>query len=597
MDPTLAENKNPAAATNLPVEDINSESSVSEIVEWVREGIDEERIGSDIIRVIMDLPPLRRIPGDRILAAMNEVLAEYAVKLPDDVSDAIKNAISGDFSFAAPAREKHLRPRTVMVNTAPEVCTIMISGEEPVDGNPGFVEIHYDFNVKSGKLLPDGSIDFKEINRFPQAKKGDLLLKIFEPTDGFAGTDVYGWRVASKPGEPVRIELEDNLASFREYEEEQKRHVIEVTAKTSGIIVTDFGGAHPAPENIRSIAIKNCIELGDIDFTTGNISGSGEQLRCTADVKIKGDIRGLFSVIIEGTLEVGGTVEGQRIDASGEVVAQLVRSTVRSGKFISTVAATNAKLIAEEFIRISREFTYCTIIAPKVEFLHDHGREILCGRAVLHTENLEARNLEVRNRLEVILGENLLKQKAALEKSRNELETEMLADDNHLKSRAHTFAKKLKLTHTLLPENLKKTLLGVKKFGASILSGSLDPEGVKTDLEKLTQSLGPEFHPLLDQLKRIVTIQETRQQKASRLETLEEQLELIKTALSEIKVEITGNIHPQGQILVKCGTFEKNWIGQSDGVSSIEISMGFDPDNGFIELFGDSTSAKQSDER
>ncbi len=592
MATSSAENKNQAAETDLPVEDINSESPVSDIVEWIREGIEEERIGSDIIRVIMDIPPLRRIPGVKVLDALNEVLVEYSVKLPDDVTDAIRNAISGDFSFSAPAKEKHLRPRTVMVNTAPEVCTLMISGEEPEDGEPGFIETHYDFNIKSGKLLPDGSIDFREINRFPQARKGDLLLKIFEPTDGLAGTDVYGWRVAPKPGAPVRVELGDNLTLFREYEKEEKRHVIDVTAGASGIIVTDFGGAPPAPENIKSIAIQNCIELNDIDFTTGNISGGGEQFRCTADVKVKGDIRGLFSVIIDGTLEVGGTIEGQRIDASGGVVAQLVRSTVRSGKFISTLAATNARLIAQDFIRISREFTHCTLVAPKVEFRHDHGRRILGGRAVLHTEKLEARNIDVRNRLEVILGENLLKQKAALEKSKLNLEKALLADENHLKGRVQTFAQKMQLTYTLLPENLKKTLLGIKKFASGILGGSVAIDGAKADLEKLFRSLGPEFHPLLDQIKRIITIQETRQEKASRLETVEEQLKEIKNSLCEMKVEITGRLHPLGHIVITFGNFEEKRVGETDGVSSIEIFLGVDPDNGFIPLPADSPNGQ-----
>jgi hypothetical protein len=167
-----------------PAGEINSDSSVQEIVQWIREGIEEERTGSDIIRVIMDIPPVRRIEGAKIITALKEILSEYAIQLPSDVTDAIEKGISEEFMFAAPAREKYLRPRNVMINTAPEVCTLMISGEEPVDGDPGFLEVHYDFSVKSGKLLPDGSIDFREMNRFPQARAGELLLRLYEPTEG-----------------------------------------------------------------------------------------------------------------------------------------------------------------------------------------------------------------------------------------------------------------------------------------------------------------------------------------------------------------------------------------------------------------------------
>jgi hypothetical protein len=566
------------------VEEVTSESSVQEIVQWIREGIDEERTGSDIIRVIMDIPPARRVPGKRSAAALKEIMAEYSIQLPPEVLETLESGRAADFSFAAPAREKYLRPRSVIINTAPEVCTLMIAGEEPVDGVPGFTEIHYDFSVKSGKLFSDGSIDFREINMFPQAKEGELLLRIFEPTEGVAGTDVYGWRVAPVPGEPVRIEFGDNITTSRDYDEEQERDYIDVSARKPGIIVTDFGGASPKAENIIGISIHNRLELNDIDFTTGNVSGNSGELRCTADVSVSGDIRGSFSVLIEGMLEVKGTVEGERIDASGEVIAHLVRSSIRSGRFINAVSATNAKLIAEEYIQITREFTHCTMKAPEVILENEHGREVLCGSADISAYFVRAANVEIRNRLEIVLGEKLISQLQALEKSRDQLENQITAEETHLKARAHTFGKKLQLTYSIVPDQLKKIIVGIKNMGSKILSGSMPPQTASNNLTKLSQSLGAEFLPLLDQLKRIAKIQEVRLEKIEKLNAIGEQIGVTINELKEMAVDINGSITSKGHVIIRCGNHEEHWQGEGHGSDNFEIHIGYDPETGLYSI-------------
>ncbi len=564
----------------LVVKEITSESSVQEIVQWIRDGIEEERTGSDVIQVVMDIPPARRIPGKKCAAALKEIMTEYSIQLPSEVLQTIESGTAADFTFAAPAREKYLRPRNVIINTSPEVCTLIISGEEPVDGVAGFLEVHYDFSVKSGKLYSDGSIDFREINMFPQAKEGELLLRIFEPTDGVAGTDAYGWRVAPHPGEPVEIEIGDNISTSREYDEEQKRDHTDLTAQKAGIIVTDFRDGSPKPENIQGISLQNRLELDDIDFTTGNVSGSSGELRCTADVSVKGDIRGLFSVLIEGTLEVKGTVEGERVDASGEVIAHMVRSTIRSGRFINTVSATNAKLIAEEHIQISREFTHCTMKAPEVILMEENDREILCGRALISAERVLAKNVELRNRLEILLGEKLLAQLNSLYKSRDQLENMLASEDTHLKARAHTFGNKLKLTYSLMPEEQKKIIIGLKNQGGKILSGSISPDTAASNIEKLARSLGPEFLPLLDQLKRITKIQKTREEKLADLQDLSEQINVILDSLRQMIVEINGNMTSRGQVIIRCGRHEEKWIGEGTADSGFNIRVGYDPEKG-----------------
>lgn len=575
-----------AEAQEPGVKDINSESSIQEIVEWIRDGIDEDREGSDIMRVVMDIPPVRRIPGHKSVAALQEILSEYSIKFPANIREIIKAGTPADFTFAAPAREKYLRSRNVFINTALEICTLIISGEESVDGISGSIELHYDFSIRSGKLLSDGSIDFREINMFPQARKGELLLRIFEPTAGVAGTDVYGWRVSPRPGEPVLVELGENLRTSKAYDEKLKRNYADVIAAKAGIIVTDFGDKPPLPENIRGISIQNRLDLEDIDFTTGNIGGVGGELRCTADVSVQGDIRGIFSVFIKGMLEVKGRVEGQYIDASGEIIANFVRNTIRSGKFITTVSATNAKLIAADHVRISREFTHCTIKAPRVILGGEHGGKVLCGRAYIFTENLEAMDVELRNQLEIVLGKKLMEQRDVLKRSMEKLKNDLDAEDDNLKTRAHILGEKIKITCSILPDNMKKVIAGIKQQAASILSDSLEPDSALSVVNKLSGSIGTEFKPLLEQLKRIIKIQQTRAEISSKIDAAREQIDVIMDSLREISVEIHGNIAPKGQVVIVCGNSGKRWSGERSDSGRLAISLGYDPDKGLYDRAG-----------
>ncbi len=564
-------------AESLIIDELNADSTVPEIVQWIRDGIEEERTGSDITRVVMDLPPVRRIPGNKNLDAIQQILNEYAIKLPLEVVNAITHGQSDEFTFSAPSREKYLRPRTVLINTAPEVSTLMISGEEPVDGLPGYTEAHYDFTVKSGKIFSDGSIDFREINMFPQASEGKLLLRIFAPTEGVAGTDVYGWRIVPVPGEPVRIAFGDNITTSKNYDEEEKRDYLDVIAAKPGIIVTDFGGNPPRVENIQEISIQNRIELEDIDFSTGNISGDGGELRCTADVAVKGDVRGRFAVLIEGMLEVKGTVEGEVVDASGEVIAHLIRSCIRSGRFIESVAATHAKLTAAEYIKITREFTHCHLRSPEVVFEGSGGQPVLCGSARIYTEQFRLENGEIRNCIEIILGEKLIKQLQDLDKSNQRLEALIASEETHLKTRAQTFAKKLQLTHSLLPGNLKKVVLGLKKFGSAILSETITLEDASEKITKLQNSLGPEFNVILDQLKRMIRIQATRQEKLAKQEELIKQREALIEELQKMRVYIRGKLTPKGQVIIKCADSALEFQGEVVNPVQLDILIGYDP--------------------
>ncbi|RUM89414.1 MAG: hypothetical protein DSZ23_03270, partial [Thermodesulfatator sp.] len=253
--------------------ELDETSPPEKITQWILESRENLKYGSDILSVTMDLPPVNRIAPENFIAGLQGVLRDFAIgKLPENITKSILAREFDNFEFIAPAREKHLQPRNVEINTFPEICTLTVRGREPVDGNDGTIQVFFDFHVHPGKYLPDGSIDFTEINRFPQASEDDCIFRIYQPTPGSEGTDAYGLSIAPKAGVPFPIKPGEGFRIENGYDEERKEHYQDYFCKKSGIIVCQFEGpAHP--DNTREISIKNEIVVKDIDFTTGSLKG------------------------------------------------------------------------------------------------------------------------------------------------------------------------------------------------------------------------------------------------------------------------------------------------------------------------------------
>jgi len=535
------------------------DGSPEEIAEWILNTAEEVHFKSEVLRIAMDLPSVRDVSIDELPKVISHVLERFNIKLPEEFAEAIRNGEKDQFTFNAPAVEPNLRPRTVTINTSPEIRTLFIRGEAPLNGVDGSLKVFFDYEVRPGKLRPDGTIDFREINRFPQAQKDDLLLRLYEPTPGVAGTNVHGHSIKPVPGEPVHIEIGEGITKKDDFDDDSNRQCIDFFATYPGVVICEFEGNIRDVNNLRKMSIKNKLVVTNVDFSTGNLGDEVEEIRCVADVTVQGDIRGRFSVIIDGHLEVKGDVEGEKVDVSKSFIAAFVKSSVRAGKTIDVGAALNADLEAEELIIISRELNQTKLKAKRIIIKPRNVSEVLCGKATLIGNNIQLERVTLRNVLKIDLAPDLFLKISHLKDKEKYLERLLEYSTVELRDKLAILGDKIKLTQKMIPEDEKKNLQLLKTMVALMLKGEITREKVKKKVQELCESSAAELRALSKWVLQIVELNI----KIAKLKEAKEDVVREKKALQEetdtLTIQISGTIRSTGMLLVKCGEQELAW--------------------------------------
>ena len=196
---------------------------------------------------------------------------------------------------------------------------------------------------KPGRIMEDGSIDFRDRGVTTAVKEGDLLGKLMPPKAGEAGMNIHG--VELQPPPPLSIEV---ITDSRIYAEPEEDGSMSFYCESGGGIlpseeIKSAKGKSHKRINISVYPISNID--GDVDYSTGNIDFNG-------DVVIGGSVQSQFSVkatgsvTIEGYIEAGATVTaGQdllvqrgvlgsttELVAGGHIMAKFIQeATVRAG--------------------------------------------------------------------------------------------------------------------------------------------------------------------------------------------------------------------------------------------------------------------------
>ena len=217
-------------------------------------------------------------------------------------------------------------------------------GSPPVGGRDAEFEwaVQID-NNKPGKIMEDGSIDFRDRNMTTVAQEGDLLGKLIPPKPGKGGMDIYGMEL--KPPLPLNIEV---VTDSRIYAEPEEDGSMAFFCETGGGISSEeelkvVKGRRHMRINIGVYPITN-IE-GDVDYTTGNIDFNG-------DVVIGGSVQSQFSVKATGTITIGGYVEAGAYVTAGKDIL-IARGVVGTATELVAGGDIMSKFIPEATVRAS----------------------------------------------------------------------------------------------------------------------------------------------------------------------------------------------------------------------------------------------------
>jgi hypothetical protein len=227
--------------------------------------------------------------------------------------------------------------------TQSEYLILIVEGRSAQPGRDADFEWAVDVgdDKKVGKILDDGTIDYRERGLITVIQENDILGRLVPPEPGVVGKDVFGNEL--RPPNPINIEV---VTDSRIYAEPEDDGVIAFFAGVSG------GIAASTKEKIVNNRTSRRINVGvnptsnidgDIDYSTGNIDFNG-------DVFIGGSVQSQFSVRATGSVTIGGYVEtGAYITAGRDITIK--RGIVGASTELIAGGNVMAKYIQEASVR------------------------------------------------------------------------------------------------------------------------------------------------------------------------------------------------------------------------------------------------------
>lgn len=159
-----------------------------------------------------------------------------------------------------------------------------------------------------GKILEDGSIDFRARSRAPVVREADQIGSLVQPRRGEPGRDVLGRELPA--AQPLSIEV----VTDAHINSQTRGERVLFFAGRGGEVISEneiIRTRHRTRRRVRmGISLVSNID-GDVGYATGNIDFSG-------DVIISGSVQSLFSVRAEGSVHIGGYIEDGAIVSAGK---------------------------------------------------------------------------------------------------------------------------------------------------------------------------------------------------------------------------------------------------------------------------------------
>ena len=336
-------------------------------------------------------------------------------------------------------------------------------------------------------MLDDGRVDYRDVRRINNVKKGQVIAQRIEAVDGIPGKGVTGEPVPPpkvkeaylKPGKNVVVDDErmrmyaviDGMVTFTEQDKVNVFPVFEVN--------------------------------GDVDYRSGNIDFVG-------NVVVRGNVISGFKVKAEGDIRITGSVEGAEIIAAGwieigEGIVAHNKGLVKAGKSIRCSFIQDANVEAGEDLIVNQSIMHSNVRAGRAVICNG-AKGLIVGGIVQAGEAVIARTIGNMTHIPTSIEVGVMPE------VRNEL--------NELYKNMRT-----------LSENLDKTEKGLKIL-EQMASGA---------------PLPPDKQELLSKFQR--TRRQLREQQAISRERIQELEHIIENA-DLAKVEVGGVIYGGSKIVI-----------------------------------------------
>lgn len=199
-----------------------------------------------------------------------------------------------------------------------------------------------DIDLKQDK---DGRIDFKELNRFTNVVEGQPLATIKPPTAGIDGKTVFGKYIPASDGKFIEVKLGKNVSIVNEKT---------IIADASGQVLLING----------KITVETILVIdGDVNVETGNINSLGS-------IVIEGNVEDGFTVNAQANIEVNGYVGKSTLTSGGDIIVKQginggSGTEISAGGSVWSSFITNSRVESGDRVIVSDGIVNSTVDAAK----------------------------------------------------------------------------------------------------------------------------------------------------------------------------------------------------------------------------------------
>lgn len=268
---------------------------------------------------------------------------------PLQVTSAMLHPWLKELNIQAELQEKVIAEILNAINTdsqSPGMVAIA-HGVPPLNGDDARIEILVNLERNIGEELPDGSLDFHQVNFVTNVASDQMVALVRQATKGVAGRDIFGEILVARDGE----EKKKIVAG---------ENVRQETNETVDFFYATVNGALRLKDNRLSVVQLLVLEDG-VNYQTGNIDFVGE-------VCIKGPISQGFTVKASGDITITESVENgtEIISDSNIIIARGIagsRTLVKAGGNIRAQFVYEAKVISGGDIVLGDYAYHATLLA------------------------------------------------------------------------------------------------------------------------------------------------------------------------------------------------------------------------------------------
>lgn len=247
---------------------------------------------------------------------------------------------------------------------------VAAEGKQVQHGENARIERKFDLSGKNRpKLNEYDQADYKDMNLFVLAKKGDLLAVRIPQTEGTPGTNVFGTEVPARTGRPIPIPQGKNT---------EVRNENELYSTIDGQIV----------DSTRKIDIDPHLDIrSSVGAGTGNIDFVGS-------VSIKGNVEAGFVVKATGDIEIGGMVNGAEVSGRNIIIKGGIngqnRGLVKAVEDVQAQFAENANIEAGRDVSIIDAILHSQVRAGNRVYVEER-RGIITGGSIAAGEEIRCK--------------------------------------------------------------------------------------------------------------------------------------------------------------------------------------------------------------